>query len=167
MANLCIKTPSSASLVLLFQLLVLRPRPTDPSLSLRNIVLQHPRLFTQGQWAVRGSQRWGRLRLSWGDERGRGGQLGGQPWRGALDQRRRWLEPGSTEQEVKQQRAEKTKDPNFPWEAPAGPDGPGRSAVSQIPEVHHHLHPLHYHRVPRRHPASELPGAIFQKESSL
>ena len=28
MANLCIKTPSSASLVLIFQLLVLRPRPT-------------------------------------------------------------------------------------------------------------------------------------------
>ena len=27
MANLCIKTPSSASLVLIFQLLVLRPRP--------------------------------------------------------------------------------------------------------------------------------------------
>ena len=29
MANLCIKTPSSASLVLIFQLLVLRPRPND------------------------------------------------------------------------------------------------------------------------------------------
>ena len=28
MANLCIKTPSSASLVLIFQLLVLRPRPS-------------------------------------------------------------------------------------------------------------------------------------------
>ena len=28
MANLCIKTPSSASKVLIFQLLVLRPRPT-------------------------------------------------------------------------------------------------------------------------------------------
>ena len=28
MANLCIKTPSSAILVLIFQLLVLRPRPT-------------------------------------------------------------------------------------------------------------------------------------------
>ena len=27
MANLCIKTPSSAILVLIFQLLVLRPRP--------------------------------------------------------------------------------------------------------------------------------------------
>ena len=27
MANLCIKAPSSASLVLIFQLLVLRPRP--------------------------------------------------------------------------------------------------------------------------------------------
>ena len=29
MANLCIKTPSSASLVLIFQLLVLRPRPSE------------------------------------------------------------------------------------------------------------------------------------------
>ena len=29
MANLCIKTPSSAIQVLIFQLLVLRPRPTD------------------------------------------------------------------------------------------------------------------------------------------
>ena len=29
MANLCIKTPSSASLVLIFQLLVLRPRKSD------------------------------------------------------------------------------------------------------------------------------------------
>ena len=29
MANLCIKTPSSAILVLIFQLLVLRPRPND------------------------------------------------------------------------------------------------------------------------------------------
>ena len=28
MANLCIKTPSSAIIVLIFQLLVLRPRPT-------------------------------------------------------------------------------------------------------------------------------------------
>ena len=28
MANLCIKTPNSASLVLIFQLLVLRPRPS-------------------------------------------------------------------------------------------------------------------------------------------
>ena len=31
MANLCIKTPSSAILVLIFQLLVLRPRPIDRS----------------------------------------------------------------------------------------------------------------------------------------
>ena len=31
MANLCIKTPSSASLVLIFQLLVLRPRPSGNS----------------------------------------------------------------------------------------------------------------------------------------
>ena len=30
MANLCIKTPSSASLVLIFQLMVLRPRPNLP-----------------------------------------------------------------------------------------------------------------------------------------
>ena len=29
MANLCIKTPSSAILVLIFQLLVLRPRPNE------------------------------------------------------------------------------------------------------------------------------------------
>ena len=29
MANLCIKTPSFAILVLIFQLLVLRPRPSD------------------------------------------------------------------------------------------------------------------------------------------
>ena len=29
MANLCIKTPSSAILVLIIQLLVLRPRPND------------------------------------------------------------------------------------------------------------------------------------------
>ena len=33
MANLCIKTPSSASLVLIFQLLVLRPRPIAHILS--------------------------------------------------------------------------------------------------------------------------------------
>ena len=33
MANLCIKTPSSASLVLIFQLLVLRPRPSARAVS--------------------------------------------------------------------------------------------------------------------------------------
>ena len=37
MANLCIKTPSSASLVLIFQLLVLRPRPIAQYESTGNI----------------------------------------------------------------------------------------------------------------------------------
>ena len=38
MANLCIKTPSSAILVLIFQLLVLRPRPTAQAVKI------HPRV---------------------------------------------------------------------------------------------------------------------------
>ena len=37
MANLCIKTPSSASLLLIFQLLVLRPRPNGDRLEIANI----------------------------------------------------------------------------------------------------------------------------------
>ena len=44
MANLCIKTPSSASLVLIFQLLVLRPRPSvhnTPSNSCAAEYLEH------------------------------------------------------------------------------------------------------------------------------
>ena len=39
MANLCIKTPSSASLVLIFQLLVLRPRPIHHHLALTIIIV--------------------------------------------------------------------------------------------------------------------------------
>ena len=39
MANLCIKTPSSSTYVLIFQLLVLRPRPTAQAWSMKGKVL--------------------------------------------------------------------------------------------------------------------------------
>ena len=47
MANLCIKTPSSAILVLIFQLLVLRPRPSQHLLTVR-VEGANPRLPPYG-----------------------------------------------------------------------------------------------------------------------
>ena len=41
MANLCIKTPSSAIQVLIFQLLVLRPRPTPHEKRINGPILEH------------------------------------------------------------------------------------------------------------------------------
>ena len=40
MANLCIKTPSSASWVLIFQLLVLRPRPNEQVMYVEHFILE-------------------------------------------------------------------------------------------------------------------------------
>ena len=49
MANLCIKTPSSAILVLIFQLLVLRPRPNVEAMKL-NLGPDSEARFDQVLW---------------------------------------------------------------------------------------------------------------------